>query len=311
MEEYTFPQSEVIAASSFWRLADALIVDPSAFGIREIAKPEFYPNVCPVQVGNGTVSITSEHYKRIISAQVLYVCANMLPIFFSLILPNLKRPIVIITGTTDENITKEIGLLAENPIIAHWFAQNVDTRHRKITPIPIGIANENWPHGSKDAITQVMSDTVGKQELCYMNYKLTNQGIRLELARKFIGQPFIKLEGQKPYLEYLRALKSCDYCLSPPGAGIDCHRTWESLYMGTIPLVSAGPWMSSFDDLPIVAVADWSPLEWKDILRMGGPFGRFNPMIIPKLKFSWWADHIRQTVSVVLGGSWTEQQVTS
>jgi hypothetical protein len=36
--------------------------------------------------------------------------------------------------------------------------------------------------------------------------------------------------------DYIRALQTHKFCISPPGRGIDAHRTWESLMVGTIPI---------------------------------------------------------------------------
>jgi hypothetical protein len=47
------------------------------------------------------------------------------------------------------------------------------------------------------------------------------------------------------------------FVFSPLGAGWDCHRTWEALALGSIPVVSASPIQSLFADLPVVVVEDW------------------------------------------------------
>jgi hypothetical protein len=51
------------------------------------------------------------------------------------------------------------------------------------------------------------------------------------------------------------------YVLSPPGNGIDCHRTWEALFLGSIPIVKKSFW--PFDKLQIGAkvIEDWSEVE--------------------------------------------------
>ena len=42
------------------------------------------------------------------------------------------------------------------------------------------------------------------------------------------------------------------FVLSPPGAGIDCHRTWELLYLDCIPIVQSSTINELYDDLPVL-----------------------------------------------------------
>jgi hypothetical protein len=48
------------------------------------------------------------------------------------------------------------------------------------------------------------------------------------------------------------------FTLSPAGAGLDCHRTWEALLLGSIPVVLRSPLDELFTQLPVVIVDDWS-----------------------------------------------------
>ena len=49
--------------------------------------------------------------------------------------------------------------------------------------------------------------------------------------------------------------------LSPRGGGLDCHRTWEALYLDVIPIV----WHSTLDplytNLPIIIINEWSEIN--------------------------------------------------
>ena len=40
------------------------------------------------------------------------------------------------------------------------------------------------------------------------------------------------------FSDYIKELSSCYFCLSPNGNGIDCHKHWECLYLGVIPIVT-------------------------------------------------------------------------
>ncbi|CAB9516762.1 expressed unknown protein [Seminavis robusta] len=58
---------------------------------------------------------------------------------------------------------------------------------------------------------------------------------------------------------YFEQLASSRFILSPGGAGFDCYRNWEALFMGTIPILEmAGRthdgWLRSFTDLPVLVL---------------------------------------------------------
>ena len=54
--------------------------------------------------------------------------------------------------------------------------------------------------------------------------------------------------------------------LSPRGNGLDCHRTWEALYLDAIPIVWHSTLDSLYADLPIILINDWSEIN-EEFLR--------------------------------------------
>lgn len=48
------------------------------------------------------------------------------------------------------------------------------------------------------------------------------------------------------------------FVLSPEGNGMDCHRTWEALLLGNIPVVRRNPLVGLYDGLPVLVVDDWA-----------------------------------------------------
>ncbi len=48
------------------------------------------------------------------------------------------------------------------------------------------------------------------------------------------------------------------FCASPAGNGLDCHRHYEALYLGAIPIIEASPEMEAkFADLPVLFTTDY------------------------------------------------------
>lgn len=53
------------------------------------------------------------------------------------------------------------------------------------------------------------------------------------------------------------------FVVSPEGNGIDCHRTWEAMYLRTVPIVTRSPVTEFFVDLglPMLMVDSWSEIN--------------------------------------------------
>ena len=48
------------------------------------------------------------------------------------------------------------------------------------------------------------------------------------------------------------------FVLSPHGNGLDCHRTWEALCLGCIPIIKTSGLDQLFEGLPVWIVQDWT-----------------------------------------------------
>jgi hypothetical protein len=53
------------------------------------------------------------------------------------------------------------------------------------------------------------------------------------------------------------------FWLSPRGGGLDCHRTWEALYLDIIPIVWNNSLTSLYENLPVVIINDYEELNEK------------------------------------------------
>jgi hypothetical protein len=74
------------------------------------------------------------------------------------------------------------------------------------------------------------------------------------------------------------------FVLSPHGAGLDCHRTWEALLLGCIPIVKTAKLNDLFTDLPVIVVNDWreiSPVLLKEsIHKLRQPNNGINKLLM-------------------------------
>ena len=52
--------------------------------------------------------------------------------------------------------------------------------------------------------------------------------------------------------------KEYAFVISPHGGGYDCHRLWEALILGCIPIVKTSPIDTLYEGLPVLIVKEWS-----------------------------------------------------
>jgi hypothetical protein len=138
----------------------------------------------------------------------------------------------------------------------------------KIHPIPIGLENRNLhtngvPRDFMNLISAGLPTLESrKNEILVSFSKSTNLAERstaLELASSFSK---INLRGFRGSVSnYHQELLASRYVLSPPGNGFDCHRTWEAIYLGCIPIVKRAFWPFNHLALPVLVLEDWSEVS--------------------------------------------------
>ena len=224
--------------------------------------------------------------------QVIFIKTDMVPYFFNFVMPQIKNNVVILTHNSALGIDERYRNFLDNKKVICWYAQNANFHHPKLFSIPLGIANLRWPHGDITKIDEVNKMQLEKNHLVYMNFDLqTNITERSKVFNMFNQQDFVLKGQKKPFMEYLKDLASCKYTLSPPGAGIDCHRIWESIAVGTIPIVQDCHNISFHTKMPILIINDWRYLT-KEFLQDKYYFLRSELYDNSPLYLDYWIDKI-------------------
>ena len=197
--------------------------------------------------------------------KTIFLKTDWIEIFKRKVLPLIDYNFVLVTHNADRPaISGNIDLLEDNRLIK-WFGMNIDTRHPKLQAIPIGIANEKWPHGDKDILLKIINENNKKENFVYCNFDITtnfNKRNDTMLLIKRNARAYIDFDHTKlPFEEYTRKLSTYKYVISPPGNSIDCHRIWESIYLGVIPIVEEHPALEYYKDLPILFVKSFNDVN--------------------------------------------------
>jgi hypothetical protein len=175
----------------------------------------------------------------------------------------------LITHNGDESVIN--GLIPENLIA--WYAQNLEFKHPKIFPLPIGLENNHW-HPHKRSILKKAAHNKSLENrkikaLSQFNPNTYTQErynlIEMVANERVFADNYYCLNGTN-FEQYVDNLMSYAFCLCPRGNGIDTHRMWEAITLGCIPIVKRYYTHSFEEKFPIVFVDDWSEVT-EDFLK--------------------------------------------
>lgn len=221
---------------------------------------------------------------------VVFIATEFLDIYLPYLL-SVEYPFVLITTCNDDPcipyyyypcrdpyIQQSHDALLAHPSLLRWFTKNPSIVHPKLAPIPLG---PKWQYTShqffgedKEPILKILrthcmtplENFRNKDKLLYFHFGQTtddpfytpHKGIRNQVLT--ICQKDFILSAGADFENYLVKLGEHRFALSPPGRGLDTHRTWEALMVGTIPIVIRSPLDILYDKLPVLIVDDWSEI---------------------------------------------------
>lgn len=291
----SIPTAEIVTGERLQSLADVTIATDAV--VRFHTSLPASCNVVRFPGDFGTFVIDDwTKLEQIRSARSIFVYTHLLLPFVNLILPHLDQPFVLISHNSANVINEAWRPLADHPKIKRWFAQNGYLAHPKMICLPLGIANAQWPHGDIAILADVMAQQRPKRRFLYANFQIATNSAARKPMHDFLSElGYATMATAKPYRPYLEEMAEHRYCVSPPGYGIDCHRTWEALYLGVVPIVAAFA-AEPFNDmrlLPFKDVDDFHPGYLEQAYRLF----ESHSFTQDKLRLSWWRQQIDRAVA--------------
>jgi len=194
----------------------------------------------------------------------VYIKTDYIHDFFSQI--KIKEPLVVFTGNSDYLLNENyLQYLNDDSKVLAWFGQNVIIKHSKLKSLPIGIAPAGYPHGESSILDKVRNQNNEKVNMFHCNFSTyKNKKEReycLEQTNIYSKVNLSSQHNNETFETYMTNMSKSYFCISPNGNGIDCHRTWESLYMSTIPIVTKSEIAEQHKDMPIIILDDWSDFK--------------------------------------------------
>jgi hypothetical protein len=238
--------------------------------------------------------------------------------------PNIKFPFILVSGDSDttvpENIRSEVNYLLNHPLLICWYSQNCTEPSEKFKQLPIGLdfhtldishksnlkfgiqKKHSWgPYQSlsqqEQDIFNLLSLNLPRLSKCYGNFHFRMNAKygkdRIEAYSK-ISQSLVFYEVTPTQrINCWKNMIKYKYVISPHGNGLDCHRTWEALALGCIPIIKSSALDPMFEGLPVLIVNEWSEInqELLDNFKSSGN--------LDKLRLNYWKELFNSYKDVV------------
>jgi hypothetical protein len=203
-------------------------------------------------------------------------------------LPKINNTFILVSGDSDICVPKEAltnletARLINSPYLIKWFAQNTQVQnHPKMVQLPIGLdyhtisrdPNHHWKTDGEGHLPRFQEGLLIKlreeikpfyerEPKIYVNFSIATDRFhqRQECFQQIPHDLMVINQNFTKRTETWKNITNYSFVLSPFGNGMDCHRTWEALCLGCIPIVKTSGIDRLFNDLPVLIVKEWKDL---------------------------------------------------
>jgi hypothetical protein len=253
----------------------------------------------------------------------IYICSSAIQNFIQVLLSTINFKFILVSGDCDETIPNEI-LSSENfnkfindDRLVHWFCQNIIAKHPKITIMPIGLdyhtmtTRDIWgPITSCLDQEKILNSIIKnskpfyKREIkCYANFHFfmtTKYGYDRKDAFANINKEIVFYEQHHvSRLVTWNKQKEYAFVICPHGGGFDCHRNWEALCLGCIPIVKTSAIDHLYDDLHVLIVNNWNDITQELLEQTIARFKKKhkkNEFNYKKLSLKYWTHLFKSSI---------------
>lgn len=244
------------------------------------------------------------------SGDIVYICSTAIQHF----IPHIHKPIIIVSGDCDLTVPFDIfrdetqfHQFINNPNIIHWYAQNCIINHPKVTRIPIGLdyhtistnkthawGDQMSPLEQEQLIHKIRNESKPFHERVCMGYSnfhffttsrfgKDRQTAILEIPKELVYYEPYQVNRETSW----KTQSTYAFVISPHGNGLDCHRTWEALVLGCIPIVKTSGLDPLYSDLPVLIINEWSDVSI-DLLKNTMNEFKMREFNLSKLTLDYW-----------------------
>lgn len=209
-------------------------------GDGDISLTYFGPALTPKPI---VFSETGCNMSTVLENDVVFCRSDLFQTFVTMCLPSLQKGIILITGRwflpalEKDALTETV--LADHRILK-WFSQNPmypdGAGGGKFSGFPYGVIS------SSDTILKILRQPTLKTNTLFWSYhevRPNQHGARTDVFTNIITPHDLGLRTDPD--EFFKEMYRSRYVLSLRGDRPDCHRHWESIIFGAIPICNCHP----------------------------------------------------------------------
>ena len=171
------------------------------------------------------------------------------------------------------------------PSVKHIYSIECQVLANDVTALPFGTASIG---GDSAALWQVQNEDIPKVRkpvFCRMNTN-KNTKARSRAVNDLLHSPLADVVTEQLNSEdFFRQIKAHKFNMSLQSGGKDTTRTWETLFLGTIPIISDCVELRHFEDMPVAYYPVEVTERWLDSVDVSGKS-------LKRARMSYWRDEI-------------------
>ena len=188
--------------------------------------------------------------------------------------------------------------LLKKPSLLHWFASNchwnTPVKPEKLSCIPMGVENR-YNRIGRTLTNETYENRAGARRLSLLvdfeRHRMKPE--RAVALNALEGQSFAHVEHYSKHSDWRHAVRQHAFVACPHGHGLDTHRVWETLMLGSWPVVVTSTLDELYKDLPVLVVQHWSQVTETQLKHAALQF-KATEMQRDKLFFPYWQRQVQQ-----------------
>jgi hypothetical protein len=192
--------------------------------------------------------------------KAVYVAGDLIDqlIEFSGQIPRIETLVVLESDTTqyEQNLSKLYSKVGK------VYSGNLIGKSEKCFPIPLGIERQSFRSAGKlRDFKKNISLNINDRPIPFLvAWNDATNAKRSIYRSEFQSYSNCLVINKRLHARTVHKLmRKTMFVPSPAGNGIDCHRTWEAVYLGAVPVVLKSEFCGG-DDWPVLIVDNWSDL---------------------------------------------------
>ena len=200
---------------------------------------------------------------------IIYIKCDLVNHFIKCTYPRIHTSVILLSGVGDTPVIFDdsmISILNDDKLIA-WGGHNILCDHPKIIHIPTGVPHPIFiDHNILNNSIKTKVEFNNKNSKVFIRYmSKTHISRSIDLDHLSKNDIYTIINQKQPYSDYLQSINENKFVLFIRGNGYDTHSFWETLLMGSVPILLTSCRDKFYSQFPCIIVNSYDEIN-KDLL---------------------------------------------